>query len=93
MHIIGSGISVDMIKRGVQSTMKKQLMGLLVKAIMPRLSNVSIEYDKEVVQEVVTNIDGDSINRGDDTRIIARFVRGVSEEAVRSSSILLKYRD
>lgn len=102
---IGSGISVDMIKRGAQygggeslfilneSAMKKQIMGLLMKVTMPRLSRVSIEYDKEIVQEVVTNIEGDSINRGDHTHIIARFVPGVSEEAIRGSSILFKYRD
>lgn len=49
---IGSGISVDMIKRGAQygggeslfilneSAMKKQIMGLLMKVTMPRLSRV-----------------------------------------------------
>jgi len=54
---IGSGISVDMIKRGAQygrgeslfilnqTAIKSQIIGLLMKVIMPRLSNVRIEYD------------------------------------------------
>lgn len=102
---VGSGISVDMIKRGAQygggecvfilneTAMKRQIMGLLMKVVMPRLAGVSIDYDNKVIAEIVSNIDGECINRGDHTHIIARFVEGVNKEQVEASSIVLKYSD